>query len=424
DIYPLWPRVMTSCDWYDMTLRIDDRALDEDLDALRHADTGPMGAALVTRTMPQAGGRPDIGPVTAWAARFIISQDLRAERVMLAVADAAGSIPWHFRDEATGAPVRIDHHPRLWIDERGPIHGPDALGTPYIAIDRETGWSPDTAHTPTLSYVPYLFTGSRYRLDELEAAVAWRLASLNPGYREGVPNDQVRATAWGLRDLGDAAFIVPDADPLKAYFTTRLQHQLEVLVESYVTRRGMAAAGEVEGWIRGDYGTPGVTAPWQQDFLVITLATLQRRGVITAAPLLAWMNNFITGRFLAGDRGFDPRRGATYNLKVFNSLTGAPYATWAKVFAESFDGSPLSDQIDGDPRLATGYAAVARAALAGLICANGSPRAVEAYRYLTERMGEAGDRYRRDPTWAIRPASAPLEFFNARASGVRGVPVE
>ena len=36
-------------------------------------------------------------------------------------------------------------------------------------VDGATGWVPDTAHQPDLSYVPYLLTGERWMLDNLNA---------------------------------------------------------------------------------------------------------------------------------------------------------------------------------------------------------------------------------------------------------------
>src|SRR5207249_6821163 len=134
-------------------------AINADLTALAAGKTGPLSPALVTQAMPTTGGRVDIGPETAWTARFLLSQDQGAEQVMLANADASGSVPWHFRDEATGQYVSIDNHPKLWIDYRGAdpaLYGADALPTAYAPGG---GWAPDTAHEPSLSYVPYLVTG-------------------------------------------------------------------------------------------------------------------------------------------------------------------------------------------------------------------------------------------------------------------------
>src|SRR5262249_32432417 len=153
-------------------------AISAELTELASSTTGPLASALVTKYMPATSGRADLGPEPTWTVDYLLSQDAGAEKVMLANADAAGSGPWHFRDEATGQYVSIDQHPKVWIDSRGAdtsTLGADALPTPYSPGG---GWTPDGSHTPSLTYVPYLVTGSHYYLDELQAQASYQLASL------------------------------------------------------------------------------------------------------------------------------------------------------------------------------------------------------------------------------------------------------
>lgn len=91
---------------------------------------GPMGTGNITQFMPNTGGRGDIGVLPAWTARFLVSQDEDALDVMMGNADTAGSIPWHFIDEATDEYVRIDERTGLWIDSRQPTNE-DAMATAY-----------------------------------------------------------------------------------------------------------------------------------------------------------------------------------------------------------------------------------------------------------------------------------------------------
>ena len=134
------------------------------------AKTGPMANAMISKDMSQVGGRGDLGIMPIWNARYLASQNEQAEKTMLANADAAGSIPWHYRDEATGDYLRIDQHPNLWMDGRTnwPQFGDDGL-TNGFPDGKAAGWAFDTAHQPALSYLPYLVTGSQYYLDELMA---------------------------------------------------------------------------------------------------------------------------------------------------------------------------------------------------------------------------------------------------------------
>jgi len=62
----------------------------------------PLGSREVTQSMGTTGGRPDIGPATQAQAAWLISGDPRAAAYAIGQAETAGSIPWHFWDEAGG----------------------------------------------------------------------------------------------------------------------------------------------------------------------------------------------------------------------------------------------------------------------------------------------------------------------------------
>jgi hypothetical protein len=393
---------------YDSSIAISGAELDKDLDRLADVDTGPMGNALVEMAMPNTGGRPDIGPTTTWGARYLLSQDPRALEVMLSNADAAGSIPWHFRDNETGEYVRVDERPKLWIDYRGVggRYGEDQLPEAFSS-KAGTGWITDTAHQPALSYLPYLFTGSRYYLDELHAQTSYTIASFNPEYRgfeRGIIDmDQLRTKAWSLRTIGDAAYITPDDHSLKEYFEQILDNNLQQFVNRYVIGGFMDEAGEVEGWIHG-LDEAGTTSPWQNDFMTIIMSTLAQRGHEEARTMLDWMTNFVAGRFLNAENGFDPLQGAAYKLKVYDPVTKEKYSTWEEVFQHTFpDGAKFSHlHLD----YAFSYGAIAKGALASLISATGSPEAIEAYGYVVGQTTNFWDKYDEDPTWNIAPKLA------------------
>jgi hypothetical protein len=399
---------------YDTSLGADPGAIASDLSALASSDTGPLGSALITQYMPQTGARPDIGPETAWVARFLVSQDPGAEKVMLANADAAGSIPWHFRDEATGLPVTIANHPLLWIDPRGADsqYGSDALATPY---DPGGGWTPDTAHEPSLTYVPYLVTGDHYYLDELQSQASYDIASVWPTYREdgsGLLDSsgvQLRAQAWILRDLSDAAYITPDSSPLKSYFNNLVEANLKDYIASYVTN----PAPGVQGWLEGSTRDSSTQAPWQEDFFATELALLQQRGYSDAATLLNWVNNAVSGRFTHGDSGYDPFAGPAYFLTVFDA-NGNPLPSWQAIYTQSFGSTgPLSQFLpESYPDSSNGYVANARASLAGIISQSGSPDAIEAFGFVVGHQPVTAATYQDDPTWDIMPRLADGTYLS------------
>jgi hypothetical protein len=398
----------------DPSIAVSEAALDKGLAELAKKDTGPMGSAQVETGMPNTGGRPDIGPMPTWHARYLLSQDPRAEAAMLAAADAAGSIPWHFRDEATGEYVRIDHHPKLWIDSRGAVgrYGEDALPEPYRPTN--TGWHPDVAHQPALSFLPYLVTGSRYYLDEMVAQASWTMASFLPpdwrGHERGILDaSQVRAKAWALRELADAAYLTPDGHALKGYFEGLLANNIEHFVRKYVVEGYMDDAGEVEGWMPGS-AKAGYTAPWQTDFLAIVMNTLVQRGHTELKPMLEWMTNFIAGRFLNGENGYDPFQGAPYLLKVFDPETKEKYTTWEQVFEATWGDDPPTGNTLG-AGYAFSYGAIAKAAVASLISATGSAEAIEAYGFIVANSTNFWKKYPEDPTWNVAPRLADGSFL-------------
>jgi hypothetical protein len=380
------------------------------------ANTGPMGNALIYKKMSDAGGRSDIGIMPTWHARYLVSQDAEAQDTMLANADAAGSIPWHYRDEATGDYLRIDHHPKLWMDGRTgwPEFGADRL-TNGFAGGGAVGWEMDTAHQPALSYLPYLITGSQYYLDELLAQGAYSVAASSPGYRgydKGfVDTGQVRGRAWTWRTMSDAAYITPNDHAMKSYFVTLLNNNMASLVQRYIVGGRMDKYGELEGFLRYDMNPGGDIAPWQVDFVALVLGSVAERGNSDAAAMLKWMDNFVSGRFISGDNGFDPRYGAAYRMLDHAPHSGPSYTTWEQLFTRTFGASPAAppaappEGISGTPSSPSGYAANAKAAVAAIFSVTQSPDAMEAFGFLTRGIVRAkgAEAFYYDPTWNIAP---------------------
>jgi hypothetical protein len=396
--------------------------IQSEYNALGSADTGPLGSAFVQQYMPNTGGRADIGPMPEWYARYLATQDARALEVMLANADAAGSVPWHYTAEATGDPVRMDMYPNLWIDARA-VGGSGRL--PDISSGSAMGgWTPETAHDPALSYLPYLFTGSHYYLDELQAQAAWSIAARDPvnSPEPGVMaawNEQTRAYAWTLRNLMDAAYLTPDGDPMKGYFTGLVQANIDELVQAFVVGGANNAAGQIEGWIQSYETTySGILKPWQMDFLTVVMAEADARGYAGADTLLAWMENFVAGRFTSGELGFNPAAGPAYELRIRDG-SGNLIDTWAEAY-QALGGNPanaLTDMgLDGGsyPDWSGGYAANARAALASLASVTGSAQAFEAYGYvISKTFHQAADSFETNPLWNLTPKLADGSYLKS-----------
>ena len=382
----------------------------------------PLGPRGITQYMPTTGGRQDIGPATTSQAAWLITGDRRAAAYATGQAEAAGAIPWHIWDPEGGTAgaggwMDVLRWPRLWTDGRGGPP-PDGLLQP---VPGDTGWTPDTAHQPDLSYVPYLLTGRRAFLDELLAQAAWSVMTHWPAYRathaetldlprgEGVNlvrGNQVRGAAWSLRQLDDAAWACPADHPNHAYFRVAAAGNwawLRAQLPAWT-----ALQGEAHGWIPGVYRDAGAVPPWQQDYFASTAAAAARRGSADARIVLAWMENFLAGRFLAADKGFNPRDGIAYNIAVAPATAPEqPFRSWAGIGAETrargwSNGSGWGAS-NGD------YAQLALQSLAALQDVLGSAMARQAYAWLSA-AGAPFTRpadYARDPTFNIVPRDLP-----------------
>lgn len=370
---------------YDTSLGVSAAALQSNYNAMLGSDTGPLGSATVTQNMPMTGGRQDIGILPNWTVQYLLTQDEHAWDVMMANADASGSVPWHVVDEATGDPIRIDLHTGLWIDDRDT--GSEALPSEFFQSSTG-GWTVDTAHHPSLSYVPYLLTGDQYYLEELEDAAAYQIASAWDEHRGDamiVVDDgtqQTRGTAWIIRTLSEIAFAIPDADPMKEYFETILNNNLDYLIQKYVVDGAMDAAGELEGYFDIHMSRePGNISPWQQEYVVLALQAAFDRGYEQSAILLEWTLGFQTGRFLSPD--FDPMLATAYRFNVFDGSTGEKFSTWGEAFDVMFpDYTGSSDMMPGSPGYGAGYIASALASLSALISVTHAASAYEAYGWL------------------------------------------
>jgi hypothetical protein len=373
---------------YDLSTGIDAEQLG-DL-ARQMADpawAAPFARRGITTYMPTAGGRGDIGPTTAWQAAALISGDPRATGFALGQAETAGAVPWHMWDPRGGW-MEETRWPEFWFDVRnGPP--PRSLLQP---VDLEaSGWHPIASHQPDLAFVPYLLTGRRALLDELQAQAAWNVLSVWPlprreaGAARGVNlvhGREIRAMAWSMRQLNEAAWISPDNDPQHAYFGSVVQR-------NWAWARSRLAAwtemqGEAHGWIPPDqFGPQGLLAPWQQDHFATSAAAAARHGNADARAVLAWMANFLVGRFRAADRGFPRNDGAVPYIVIATPgrPPSDPHKTWSAIGAATREAG-LSNGT-GWSRTGGDYGRLALQSLALLQDVLGHSGAREAYVSLT-----------------------------------------
>lgn len=369
----------------------------------------PLAPNGVTQAMGSSGGRADIGFTTQSNAVWLMTQDARAAEYSMGQAQAAAGIPWNFYDARNDTWLNTEHYPKLWTDGRGGTGRPgDATsGGLTQQVDSQTGWSTTISHQPDLSYVPYLQTGERWMLDNLQAQTSWTVMSQWPAARfDGEGNlvnlNQVRGAAWSLRQIDNAAWISPDGTKEKAWFQELSTNNWNWLVSKIP--EWTATQGEAHGWVPGEYPR-GVLPPWQQDYFASTSIAAVARGNQAAETFLDWQTNFLVGRFLQEAKGFAQHDGAAYLIAHADPTTGAIYKTWAQI-GDQMDLRNLSNG-EGWSKSMGDYAQLALATLAGIHGVTDDPvmrtRIEGIYRELLQEGAPFVDpaTFSRDPTYRV-----------------------
>lgn len=367
---------------FDPTLGFNASAINQHATALAASDTTPMGNALIRKYMPEVGGRDDLGLMPTWNSAALMSQDPTAYNTMREVAEQAGSIPWHYRTSSDGY-VDITQNTQfwnMWIHYQGmnPTDRPHSS----IASASRNGWSVDMPHKPAVSYVPYLLTGDRYFLDGLKAEASYASSFIRPDLRrngEGIiDSSEVRARAWTLRDLSDAAYIVPDADVQKSSLNQIVNNNVRFYNTKYAGNADPWNAGETFGFVAVDGNW---MSPWQNDFVRLSMGLIDQRGQGDLTPFFNWSENWIAGRFLNADLGFNPLSGEDYFIDTVSKVDGTRADTWAEMWALRSSDTPAW----GSVSTVDGYTAHARGSVGSSFSVTGSPEYAEAYGFIVSQ---------------------------------------
>lgn len=296
-----------------------------------------MNNGVMEDYMPATGGRPDIGPLPRWSARYLISMDSRAKQTTFQNADQAGSWGTHYRNKDTGEPVTIEDYPYITIlgnhsDTYNPITGEyeslptvGTSGTPYTA---------DSSHQPSLAFVPYMLSGDYYYLEELQFWCNYNLIQANPNYRnqsDGLLKwDQVRGQGWSLRTLAQAAWITPDDHTFKSHYENVLTKNQEWYEDQFVN--GNNAAATDLGWIPSPIVEGGkyVASPWMDDFFTYAVGYTVALGYSDWQAFFEWKSIYPVGRMTSP---YCWIFAAPYRMPVDADASG----TWYTTFEELYD---------------------------------------------------------------------------------------
>jgi Ca2+-binding RTX toxin-like protein len=285
-------------------------------------------------SMGNAGGRPDIGFTTGPNANWLLSQDAAAAAFALGQAKVAGYVPWNFYDMANGTVLNTDHYPLVWTDGRGGTGTPGDPSSPGLTqpATRDTGWGPDTAHQPDLSFVPYLLTGERWIYDNLMSQGSHSIMNVWPAPRGGedgnvLAHNQLRGAAWSMRQLDHAAWVAVDGSAEQDYFGRKLTENWSWLVAQIP--EWTETWGELAGAI--PRGGDRVQV-WQLNLLTTVAGLSALRGSEEAREALDFTAGFTLGLIEATQAGLGPGYAGITSVPLRNP-DGTPIKTWAELAA-------------------------------------------------------------------------------------------
>lgn len=259
----------------------------------------PLEAGIITSYMPTTGGRGDIAILPAWTVNYLLTMDKRGYELTLASGDLSGGFPSHYRNINTNRPVTAEEYPNLstnsnFVGKPGNLELPDTGGY-------KSELTPQRAHEPSLAFIPYVITGDLYYLEELEFWAQWNTWGTSPayrGYKQGLVNwDEVRAQAWSMRTLAQAAYITPDSDPQRAVLLRELKNNIDYYDKTYVNNPDAnilhATFGHSHKHIE--------FSPWMDDYLTAAMGYTVQLGFENARPFAIWKSYYPVERMIDKD---------------------------------------------------------------------------------------------------------------------------
>lgn len=234
----------------------------------------PMATAGIVIDMSSTGNRDDIGPLTEPQAEYVIRGGESAWHAMIAQAEACGTLPIHWRDEKTGAFLDFQRYPGATANATAGSPIIPSAPLPRIEGRQDPRYiRVDTAHTPTLAYVPYMLTDDPYYLEELQAQgeltigyeAYHRLLRKLPGLADP---GQTRAFGWGMRSLFQLGVVSPEKPPswlLPRSYWRKCIADSRAFIQLY-----MDSPARVHRLFRA-FPVSNVIATWQQSFVAFIM---------------------------------------------------------------------------------------------------------------------------------------------------------
>ncbi|MCG3179108.1 MAG: hypothetical protein BIFFINMI_01439 [Phycisphaerae bacterium] len=289
-------------------------------DPADNPDGVPLSNGPVTAYMGMTGGRADIGYYPTWDL-LALATDSPTLAYAARCADGNGlaAFPVHKRPGESGQPgIAYDDPIRGWLYDVANRPGrPNPVE--YSRVKQSCPNRPDAGHLPSASYYTYLATGEKFYEEEMafwSADQLWGSKGYQPSHD--------RYSAWPLRNATDAAFILPDAHPMKRYFIDYVQRSLDYQVEC-MKDMGAYYADNARRTVSGrkDFVCSGQFSMWQQAYYLCMLDNAARKGFASAANVRDKGADLLL-RLYEGKEEFKAPDG-----KVYRSLPNLaiPYST-------------------------------------------------------------------------------------------------
>ena len=318
------------------------------VDAPARSVTGKQFDILATGDlmvpMNAHGGRPEIAPYPDWTAQYIVHRRADQREYMLKHGEAAASWGIHIKEPDGVRLISLDEHPQYWLDYRAQGDGRPQSVAANGAL-RGMAEPGDTAHQPSLAFVPYLVTGDRFFLDEMKYWANYSLISSQPddyarnGAQGLLISNEVRGLGWALRNLADAAAFLPDNDRYRAYFAQKLRNNLEWL-EHYAKTHDTplnTLFGGHRRWAEDGARPPYVfIALWEHTYVAWAVDRALQLGFAPGAAFRDRVARFQLRLFTSGSEGFDRTFAGSYLYAVAEKRPSADRWTYLNSMREVF----------------------------------------------------------------------------------------
>jgi hypothetical protein len=293
---------------------------------------------------PSGGPAPYIGPFTEDQAWYIATGSSVALSNMMVWLDVSGTMPWHYRDETTHAPINVDTYSGIILGGGGtpPMH----------TVGDATGITVDTAHLPDFGYLPYLLTGDPYALECVQFTSGYCRIAYKPGngYSLGFAT---RAWAWALRSLVDAVDATPSVTPSwflpKSYYTNYMAGERDWTTTNFVS----GASGPLSGPFACISNAPDQSpetgpipagcgfASFMEDYANLVIALIVQRGHTDWTSILNWKIQNAFAR-TNGTSGWNRSFPGPQWVQCRNTTSDPFDTTWTQLYAH-YGGLPGQD---------------------------------------------------------------------------------